>query len=552
MDTQSLSYSCINQLSKQNQNKKKPKITYTKRLVTQSFFREIQLIGFNNVPQVKQITKLSLIQNKKQNEPLIICSNHNNQFMDGLLLVSQLNRHIKFIVADKSMQRPIIGHFARALGGIPVKRAEDLTIKGKGKISYIGEGKIIVKKYNRYINIYKNINTYTKINTYIYIYIYRNINTYLYFQGLDTYFIQQIEIGSTIVIKDIKLNVKQIISEKELVISDQYFADFFQNQDYKIIPKMDYSQVYEKVWEALHQKKCIGIFPEGGSHDRTDLLPLKAGVCIMALGAMAKYNMKVKILPCGINYFRGHRFRSKVIIEFGQVYNIPVELVEMYQKNKKNAISKLLKEIQTRLRETTIQMPSYKELNAIYIARNIYLHDAKNISPKEKLRLNRTFAQAYTCRIESQQAKNILEKIIKYDSMLKSLGTSDYQVKTFSQKFKVDFASFFISFIKTLLSLGFSLPALILNSPIALLMRYLSEKERIKVLKQICILKVLGKDVVASYKVLSAFVILPMSNLLYTFVFNYIIRHKCKLIKNKKMLNIILFYFSCYILFMLL
>jgi len=28
---------------------------------------------------------------------------------------------------------------------------------------------------------------------------------------------------------------------------------------------------------VLNEGKCFAIFPEGGSHDRTDLLPLKAG-----------------------------------------------------------------------------------------------------------------------------------------------------------------------------------------------------------------------------------------------------------------------------------
>jgi len=51
--------------------------------------------------------------------------------------------------------------------------------------------------------------------------------------------------------------------------------------------------MYEEVWKALNNNSCIGIFPEGGSHDRTDLLPLKAGICIMALGAMQKYGKKV-------------------------------------------------------------------------------------------------------------------------------------------------------------------------------------------------------------------------------------------------------------------
>jgi glycerol-3-phosphate O-acyltransferase/dihydroxyacetone phosphate acyltransferase len=53
----------------------------------------------------------------------------------------------------------------------------------------------------------------------------------------------------------------------------------------------------------------IGIFPEGGSHDRTELLPLKAGVTLMALGAVDKYKVPVKIVPCGLNYFFGHKFR---------------------------------------------------------------------------------------------------------------------------------------------------------------------------------------------------------------------------------------------------
>lgn len=56
--------------------------------------------------------------------------------------------------------------------------------------------------------------------------------------------------------------------------------------EYKLIPKLNYDEMYESVWSALRDGQMIGIFPEGGSHDRFELLPLKAGICIMALGAM--------------------------------------------------------------------------------------------------------------------------------------------------------------------------------------------------------------------------------------------------------------------------
>jgi len=90
------------------------------------------------------------------------------------------------------------------------------------------------------------------------------------------------------------------------------------------------------------------------------MLPLKAGVCIMALGAMTKNCKPIRIVPCGFNYFeveifykevfwrlkKGHKFRSKAIIEFGTPYEVPQKLVATYLKDKKHAISSLLTQIE--------------------------------------------------------------------------------------------------------------------------------------------------------------------------------------------------------------
>jgi len=42
--------------------------------------------------------------------------------------------------------------------------------------------------------------------------------------------------------------------------------------------------VFNAVNELLANNGTLGIFPEGGSHDQGHLIPLKAGVTIMALG----------------------------------------------------------------------------------------------------------------------------------------------------------------------------------------------------------------------------------------------------------------------------
>lgn len=72
----------------------------------------------------------------------------------------------------------------------------------------------------------------------------------------------------------------------------------------------------------------------------------------MALGAMALHNIQVNIVCCGLNYYACDKFRSKVIIEFGQPYKIPMEAAELYKKSKREAISELLHEIEYVMKQT--------------------------------------------------------------------------------------------------------------------------------------------------------------------------------------------------------
>eukprot|EP00960_Hanusia_phi_P038592 753500-Hanusia_phi.AAC.5 len=94
-----------------------------------------------------------------------------------------------------------------------------------------------------------------------------------------------------------------------------------------------------QVHEHLQQGGTIGIFPEGGTHDGTNLLPLKWGVSTMVLGALAKYEgkqpLKISIVPVGLNYFAPHKFRSTVSVDFGDAIEISESLVEKYRNGSK-------------------------------------------------------------------------------------------------------------------------------------------------------------------------------------------------------------------------
>ena len=155
----------------------------------------------------------------------------------------------------------------------------------------------------------------------------------------------------------------------------------FQGTKFKTAPKVDQSKVYDAVFNRLEMGGCVSIFPEGGSHDRTELLPLKgqyrkpffqlqfansiaAGVAIMALGSLAANpDSGLKIIPCGMNYFHAHKFRSRAVIEFGPPIDVPPELVEMYKKGeRRDATGQLLEIVYQSLVAVTVTSPDYDTL----------------------------------------------------------------------------------------------------------------------------------------------------------------------------------------------
>jgi glycerol-3-phosphate O-acyltransferase/dihydroxyacetone phosphate acyltransferase len=58
----------------------------------------------------------------------------------------------------------------------------------------------------------------------------------------------------------------------------------------------------------------------------------------------------VRIVPCGMNYFHGHRFRSHVLVEFGKPIEVTEDLMELYNKDRREAYAALLKIVEQRLK----------------------------------------------------------------------------------------------------------------------------------------------------------------------------------------------------------
>ena len=162
------------------------------------------------------------------------------------------------VIAESSMHKPIIGPLARATHAVPVVRPQDRRFVGQGKIVSIDRGEQVV-------------------------------------QGSDgAQFMEELHKGCTVEVEGMgNMVVESVVDSTTFRYSKSALAPLGDGVDgcsgrYTVTPKVKHEEMFEKVYEFLQNGRCIGIFPEGGSHDNTKLLPLKAGVALMCLGALAE------------------------------------------------------------------------------------------------------------------------------------------------------------------------------------------------------------------------------------------------------------------------
>lgn len=458
------------------------------------FFSSVEIVGLENLPK---------------EGPVIITGNHNNQFVDGLMLLTNCPREISFMIAQKSWDRPLVGFLARAFHCIPVARPQDMAYKGQGTIT-LEEGSAKAR-------------------------------------GVDTHFGTEVTPGSQVDVKGHPklLKVKEVLSATELQLES--VASSSLSGSFKVHPKVDQSTMYKQVHQSLCSGQCLGIFPEGGSHDRTDLLPLKAGVAVIALEAHSLHHLNVPIVPVGLNYFRGHQFSGRVVVEFGAPIMIPQEIHANYETNRREATEELLNLVAAAMRSVIIPTEDYKTLQQIFMVRRLWVKEGLKLSPSKAMDLNRRFAvgvhrilrlaeragadasmltptheleqtdqagenQEPLKEEELREFQEMRTELEEYMRTLKKLGIRDHQVPQLVWWTVGDLIGRFLYLLVTL-ALGV-IPNVMFNLPIMIVSSRFAVKEQQKSLKSSSV-KLAARDVVMSYKVIYVLTCIPILYVFY-------------------------------------
>src|SRR5437762_6922418 len=77
---------------------------------------------------------------------------------------------------------------------------------------------------------------------------------------------------------------------------------------------------FEACFKVLEQSGAVGIFPEGITYDDSQLKTVKSGAARMALELEHRHRgrLGLKIVPVGLTYSAKERYRSAVLVHFGE------------------------------------------------------------------------------------------------------------------------------------------------------------------------------------------------------------------------------------------
>lgn len=485
--------------------------------VIHTFFREVKSRGTFNIP--------------KKGPIVFVIAPHANQFIDPIVVMSSVKqysrRRIAFLVAAKSYRRKFIGTGAKFTGAIPVERAQDLLRKGTGTIKLQdledgtiveGEGTLFTKECMK-----KGLIGLP--------------------ESLGNAVIESIE-------SDTKLTLRKTF---QINVSDPKEADkrriqrLTEGTPFKVAPHVDNNCVFQHVFDHLNGGNVLGMFPEGGSHDRPDLLPLKPGVAIMALGAAAKSedpDAVINVIPVGMNYFHPHKFRSRAVIEFGKPIKVDKKLGKKYEENPKDSVAKLIDVITLGLKEVTVTCGDYDTLMALQAARRLYTSSNRESIPLPLVvEMNRRLVKGYQKYSNDPDVIEMKTLVSNYNKKLMRMGLHDHQVESLTETNRIHtFVTFAARLFKVFLFLGLSMPGIFLFSPVFIVGRRIARKKAKEALAG-SVVKIKANDVLGTWKILVALVLAPSLYIFYSIIGTFLI---IKLNITKDKVPTVIIFLVCY------
>ncbi len=131
-------------------------------------------------------------------------------------------------------------------------------------------------------------------------------------------------------------------------------------------------EIFIKTIDVLKNKNGLVILPEGDHAGFRRLRQLKKGICRVAFQSdeATGYNLKIKIMPVGLEYSNYSRFRQVLTVVYGKPIEVS-EFVGLYKESPERALNELRTRLSNDMKNNMVHIESEEDYEAIDELRSI-------------------------------------------------------------------------------------------------------------------------------------------------------------------------------------
>ena len=189
---------------------------------------------------------------------------------------------------------------------------------------------------------------------------------------------------------------------------------------------VDNADAFAECHRALARRDTVAIFPEGTTHDRPRVDPIRTGAARIALGARAAGAQGLTIVPVGLTFPDKVALRSSALVQFGP----PIELDEVSPPERgegADAVTDLTAVIDRGLRAVS---PDYADIEtALALEQAAHLALSSQREGEPSLAARHALARQLGRASEADQER-VCRAVGRYTTVLSGLHLSDGDVIT--------------------------------------------------------------------------------------------------------------------------
>ncbi|KAH7888964.1 hypothetical protein F5I97DRAFT_1803842 [Phlebopus sp. FC_14] len=191
----------------------------------------------------------------------------------------------------------------------------------------------------------------------------------------------------------------------------------------------DRQRLYRGTFDALSRGDAVALFPEGTSYTEPRIMQVKDGAAWAALEYIKWAEERgikgpeVRIVPAAIVYTNKSKYRSDVIMEFGQPISMQDYREQFFSDLEgapRAAVKRLTRTIELELVEATINAPDWDTLYAARMARDLLWEDERSINLNEFVIISQTLVDLFSTKDAAPNFSSVRRHLLEYYSLLQS------------------------------------------------------------------------------------------------------------------------------------